>query len=43
MASHGDATNFTTNKVTYRLEGREALAIYDPAAFRIVNFAEFAS
>lgn len=41
--SYDDGTNFTTNKVTYRLEGREVLAIYDPKGFRILNFAQIAS
>lgn len=41
--SYDDGNNFTTNKVTYRLEGRETLAVYDPSAFRVINFAEIAS
>lgn len=41
--SYDDADNFTKNKVTLRVEGREALAVYHPAAFRDVNFLEIAS
>lgn len=42
-ASFEEGSNFTSNKVTYRLEGREALAIYQPKAFRIINFATISS
>lgn len=41
--SYDDADNFTKNKVTLRVEGREGLAVYHPAAFRDVNFLEIAS
>lgn len=41
--SYEDGTNFTTNKVTYRLEGREALLVYDAKAFRAINFVQIAS
>ncbi|MGA9651877.1 phage major capsid protein [Pedobacter sp.] len=41
--SYEDGNNFTTNKVTYRLEGREALLVYDAKAFRAINFAQIAS
>lgn len=41
--SYEDGNNFTENKVTLRVEGREALAVYHPAAFRDVNFLEIAS
>lgn len=42
-AYYEDANNVTENKVTYLLEGREVLAIYDGKAFRVINFATFAS
>jgi len=41
--SYEDNNNFTTNQVTLRIEGREALAVYHPAAFRDVNFIEISS
>lgn len=41
--SYEDANNFTENLVTLRIEGREALAVYHPAAFRDVNLLEIAS
>lgn len=41
--SYDDADNFTKNKVTLRLEGRELLAVYIGAAFRDVNLNEVGS
>lgn len=41
--SYEDNNNFTTNQVTLRIEGRETLAVYHPAAFRDVNFISIPS
>lgn len=41
--SYDDSDNFRKNKVTLRLEAREGFAVYQPTAFRAINFVEIAS